>query len=319
MLSKTIDIILSFDHLSTFSSLINTNTMTTFATTLSHRGLLYIHIHMRPRRQSLAAMTDGGFAHPSPSLFCFLFSFYRLVQYHQRASHLMLACSPSSSTALAVVPSKQPSSSSPEASWRLFVTVIEAIVNKYAINQSIKEVFDEDCPEFDTKDAKLFRKEWSKALQRYTSNAYGYINQILRGQRDITEIAAAEGEIHGTRQALRYLRQKKKKTVVVGKVYRGENCIRPELARLRRGMIFDDKAFLSTTTNEEVVKSFMGDSAGVHITLTSRTGVDVKKFSKHQKEDEVLFGPGTKFLVEHAEQKEKILFLQLKELKYQRK
>jgi hypothetical protein len=147
------------------------------------------------------------------------------------------------------------------------------------------------------------------------------MNQFLRGQREKdSAIWNVEEEIHGTRQALRYLQKKKKKKAFSGKVYRGESCIRPRLARLRPGMIFADKAFLSTSRSESVCEGFMnGGHAGVHVTLTCHTGVDVKQFSKHPKEDEVLFLPGTRFLVDCAEQTEKGLFLHLKELRYQGK
>ena len=84
-------------------------------------------------------------------------------------------------------------------------------------------------------------------------------------------------------------------------------------------MIFVDKAFLSTSKTESVCRNFMKSGSAVHITLSSHTGVDVKRFSKHSKEDEILFLPGTRFLVDRVEQTEKILFLRLKELRYQGK
>mmetsp|Transcript_2526 Transcript_2526/g.4992 ORF Transcript_2526/g.4992 Transcript_2526/m.4992 type:complete len:86 (-) Transcript_2526:164-421(-) len=85
-------------------------------------------------------------------------------------------------------------------------------------------------------------------------------------------------------------------------------------------MIFVDKAFLSTSRTESVCKDFMkGGSEWVHITLTSRTDVNVEQFSKHSKEDEVLFLPGTCFLVERVEQVEKALFLHVKETRCQGK
>jgi len=90
-------------------------------------------------------------------------------------------------------------------------------------------------------------------------------------------------EIHGTSQARRYL-QKKKKNTFSGKVYRGARRIRPSLARLRPGTVFVDKAFLSTSTNPTVCEKFMNCSrtgAGAHITLTSKSGVDVKEFFRH--------------------------------------
>ena len=172
-----------------------------------------------------------------------------------------------------------------------------------------------------TKESKKNFKRWKVSLLKYTSNGFGYMNQVLRGQREKdSTISDVEDEIHGTCQALQFLQKTKKKKVVSGKVYRGENNIRPCLARLRPGMIYVDKAFLSTSTSESICEGFGGDgSERVHVTLTSRTGVDIKQFSKHSKEDEVLFLPGTRFLVDRVERTENVLFLHVKELRYQGK
>mmetsp|Transcript_20961 Transcript_20961/g.36087 ORF Transcript_20961/g.36087 Transcript_20961/m.36087 type:complete len:328 (+) Transcript_20961:77-1060(+) len=324
--------------------------------TLAFRHLIQ-SIHIRSGSQGwerfIRPLMTAAAANESSPLSIALFSLSSLMQQQQQRSPRLALHPAFPSSSLALLPLRATSLPSPslrtsEAAWRLLASSFQLLANKYhlletvrqasrewcalrttkalhraSIAQKIKEVFGEDaCSDVVSKEAtKKFRKEWKRSLSMYTSSGYGYMNQFLRGQREkSSEIPNIEEEIHGTRQALRFLSKKKKPLTFSGKVYRGARRIRPSLARLRPGMIFVDKAFLSTSTNPTVCKNFMNsDSTGVHITLTSRTGVNVKDFSKHSKEEEVLFLPETRFLVESVERTEKVLFLHLKELKYQGK
>ena len=317
---------------------------------LAYRHLHILHMRQRvPRgweRFARPLLATAAASETYSPLFVALFFFCRLAQYQrQRAPRLALPPSfPNSPLGVLASPSLPPLH--PEAAWRLLASAEESIGNKYrllrevcqasrewhalrttkalrraTISQTIKELFEEEtCSGVATKEsAKKFRKEWKPYLEKYTSNGFGYMNPFLRGQREKdSTIWNVEEEIHGACQALRYLQREKKKAFA-GEVYRGESGVRPALARLRPGMIFVDEAFLSTSKAESVCRTFMKSGNAVHITLTSRTGVDVKRFSKHSKEDEILFLPGTRFLVDHVEQTEQVLFLRLRELRYQGK
>lgn len=315
--------------------------------------LAYRHLHILHMRQSVPrgwecfvrplATTAAASETYSP-LFVALFSFSVLMQYQrQRAPRLALPPSVPS-LLLEVRTSSSLPPLHPEAAWRLLASSAKAIGDKYrllrkvrqasrewralrttkalrraSISQKIKELFEEEaCPSMGTKEAaKKFRKDWKPHLEKYTSNGFGYMNPFLRDQREKdSTIWNVEEEIHDACQALRYLQRQKKKEFA-GKVFRGESGVRPSLARLRPGMIFVDKAFLSTSKSESVCRDFMKGGSAVHVTLTSRTGVDVKRFSKHAREEEILFLPGTRFLVDRVEETDQILFLCLKELKYQ--
>ncbi len=75
-----------------------------------------------------------------------------------------------------------------------------------------------------------------------------------------------------------------------GKVTRGTTLPESELAKLKPGKVWTPKGFTSTSTG----KAFGGPH---RLKIQSRTGKEVSWISRHAHEKEVLFKPGTRFLV----------------------
>lgn len=86
-----------------------------------------------------------------------------------------------------------------------------------------------------------------------------------------------------------------------GTVYRSTWLPPKILNKLQPGKTFVDKAFVSTSLDKMVPLEF---NFNIYFVITSKTGVDVSRYSEKRGEREILFRPGTKFLVKSVEHTE---------------
>jgi len=139
-------------------------------------------------------------------------------------------------------------------------------------------------------------KDDKNALYDYTSNGYGAMNNHKRGI--IMNDDSLPRRIRAVVRAL----GKQKLRVYRGKVYRrihkmGDGFIQ----QLKVGATFSDKAFFSTSKIASFAEEReIYDDGQVMFEIESRTGSDVKMYSRHPKEDEVLFRPDTLFMITHV-------------------
>jgi hypothetical protein len=123
-----------------------------------------------------------------------------------------------------------------------------------------------------------------EALQDYSGDGYVEINGSLR-QNEFTE--SAQGRVVAVVRALAKMPKHQK-----GKVYRGTDMPSDD-TRFVVGGEFQDSAFLSTSKTRK--RAF--DKPYLFIIHKSYTGVDIMKQSVKRSEQEVLFPPGTRFLI----------------------
>jgi hypothetical protein len=123
-----------------------------------------------------------------------------------------------------------------------------------------------------------------KALQDYSGEGYVEINGSLR-QNEFTE--SAQDRVVAVVRALAKMPKHQK-----GKVYRGTDMPSDD-TRFVVGGEFQDSAFLSTSKTRK--RAF--DKPYLFIIHKSSTGVDIMKQSVKRSEQEVLFPPGTRFLI----------------------
>jgi hypothetical protein len=123
-----------------------------------------------------------------------------------------------------------------------------------------------------------------EALQDYSGEGYVEINGSLR-QNEFTE--SAQDRVVAVVRALAKMPKHQK-----GKVYRGTDMPSDD-TRFVVGGEFQDSAFLSTSKTRK--RAF--DKPYLFIIHKSSTGVDIMKQSVKRSEQEVLFPPGTRFLI----------------------
>jgi uncharacterized protein YukE len=124
-------------------------------------------------------------------------------------------------------------------------------------------------------------------LADYTGPGYRDLNHALRSD-------AVDASQHARIEAIKTTLQKL--PPYVGPVIRGTDLPPEVIARYRPGEVITEDAFLSTTRDPGVARSptFAGN---VEFRIVSNTGRDISPFSLFPGEQEVLFPPGTDFLV----------------------
>jgi hypothetical protein len=124
------------------------------------------------------------------------------------------------------------------------------------------------------------------AIVLYTQTYYNEMNGALRG-RDKTAMQDYGSSIKLADQAL------SKMPTHQGWVHRGTKDLPAEvLAKYVPGVVVTEEAFTSTSAATDA--AFAGE---VQFKILSKTGRDVQKLSRVEAEKEVLFRPGTKFVV----------------------
>ncbi len=125
------------------------------------------------------------------------------------------------------------------------------------------------------------------ALSDYTGSGYRELNDALRSS---AVDASQQARIEAIERALQQL------PPYDGPVVRGTNLPAEVLAQYRPGEYIIEKGFMSTTMNPVVAQSpaFAGN---VEFRVLSSTGRDISAVSLFPSEREVLFPPGTRFLV----------------------
>ena len=138
------------------------------------------------------------------------------------------------------------------------------------------------------------------AILDYTGEQFGMINGYLRGRR-----AAILPEAQKTISGLDSFLESAPKVETTS--YRGvmlDEKIFNEWKTLKKGGLFADKGFMSTTHDKSVIDAFKGSAqyqAEIHI--KGKNGVLIESFSDAKEEKEILFKRGSTFNVEKIEVK----------------
>ena len=148
----------------------------------------------------------------------------------------------------------------------------------------------------------LFRSCYKHSIYSYSANWFGDMNRALREGTVEDASEKVQGAIHGVVEGFRlgfcgftsYLKPYKGDCL-----YRGSGPIPEEPVA---GGIFCDKAFFSTSSDKKVACNFVGgkpqDKPRYLFKITKHsTGFNIKKYSRHTREDEILFPPSTWFRV----------------------
>jgi ADP-ribosyltransferase exoenzyme len=126
-----------------------------------------------------------------------------------------------------------------------------------------------------------------QAIQDYSGDGYVQLNESLRNN----EFTPPEQD-----RVVAVIKAMSKVSKFNGKfLYRGTDL--PGGTRLQKGDEFQDRAFLSTSRTRK--RAF--DKPYLFIINKCRTGVDIMKHSVKRSEQEVLFPPGTRFLITSVE------------------
>lgn len=219
------------------------------------------------------------------------------------------------SSQLALVPFKKPSVVSVPADFVSFLLDVSRVLQKTAINREVlaeatlktdqkkwKQVLEESLEMvisnyqqknfFDTRDR--------GAIKNYTGPKYEKMNKALRSG-DVGKDEKLKTQIDAVIKALK--KDSDKLPVFQGTVYRGACLPESIVETLVPGAFFSDKAFFSTSRNKAKASQFKSNDQAVLFEITSGTGRQVAKFSKHKEEDEVLFLPNTRFEITKVEGK----------------
>lgn len=143
-------------------------------------------------------------------------------------------------------------------------------------------------------------------LREYTRNLFRPINRILR----------ESGDLSSFEYLVRVLCSRLNKTEQMrsGKVVRVTN-LRPEiLEAYKPGRFILEKGFLSTSETEEGLEEYQiygVRTPNTHFTIESRSGRKIKFFAAAELEREVLFLPGTSFLVLSHEIRDEMHWIEL--------
>jgi SPP1 gp7 family putative phage head morphogenesis protein len=139
----------------------------------------------------------------------------------------------------------------------------------------------------------LLTETESAAIRAYTRGVYRDLNQALRdgkygAQFDLQ--AYTEAAQHGLRKMPKKPGLTSRGLTVYG------NDLQKVLATYREGVIVEEAAFTSTTLGESA--AFSGN---VYMKIEGKTGVHVRDYSYHSRENEVLYAPGARFKVNRVE------------------
>lgn len=159
---------------------------------------------------------------------------------------------------------------------------------------------DEARAEMDKADFKQSEKE---AVTTYTKGNYTQINTYLRGQR---KTISEENEKVIT-ELDSFI---KKAPKVEDDSYRGmsfsEKSDFENFVNMKKGSIFTDKGFLSTSYDKNVAQTFTNiDPYRVIITIKGKNGVYIEHLSDMKKEKEIIFGKDSSFKVSKIKQVKK--------------
>ena len=149
-------------------------------------------------------------------------------------------------------------------------------------------------------------KDDKHCIYDYTSSGFGIMNQYCRGGPAATDAttdvemnrpAQVQKRVQGLVRAL-----EKRIAAFEGTVYRvvtfeNEETAQQFLRGIPCGSTFQDQAFMSTSKSESRFANPEGGKRVVQFVVASKTGVNIKKFSAHEDEDEVLFRPKALFRV----------------------
>ncbi len=140
------------------------------------------------------------------------------------------------------------------------------------------------------------------AAMIYSGHSYEQINGSLRtGQ--FQDMGLDEARLNQTIGHLDTLMDKSRNTEST-LTYRG-SAPHPSFANLKPGQVFVDKAFVSTTTDKNVIFGSSGDSSftgGIVFHITSPPGTKIAGIpSNYPKEKEMLLGRGTAFRLDREE------------------
>ena len=159
------------------------------------------------------------------------------------------------------------------------------------------------------------KREDREAIRYYTGSGHKVINKALRDdtvdrkpkpKKTKKKSKKIDKSKQGRVDALLRATSKSNDVVKVyrGTVYRGSTLPDKVKDGLRPGATYCDPAFMSASWDE--TRSFNHETDMTFFKIESKTGVDVSKFSKHQEESEILFRPGTLFMIKSVEEKAKI-------------
>jgi SPP1 gp7 family putative phage head morphogenesis protein len=143
-----------------------------------------------------------------------------------------------------------------------------------------------------------------QALKDYTGEKFNQINQFLGGLRkEIPET------VKNTMNELSSFLENAPK--VSDTTYRGKKGDRVfnEFKTLKKGDIYSEKAFMSTTYDKAIADKFAdGNYNKVIMTIKGKNGVLVEKYSDVRTEKEVLFNKGSNYKIESIKTEKKGLF-----------
>lgn len=135
------------------------------------------------------------------------------------------------------------------------------------------------------------------AIDEYTGSDYYEMNRSLRDGEDPLLIDRLEV----AKKHMDTFLEKAPK--FVGDTYRGIQfssfaSYDQFASRIKEGMIVADKAYLSTTVNEQTANNFLhGSSIKVRVKIKGKSGVYLGGLSSEETESEVLFKRGSKFKI----------------------
>lgn len=144
------------------------------------------------------------------------------------------------------------------------------------------------------------------AIKEYTGTAYQEWNSYLRGER--REIDSDTKQVMNA--AVRAL---KKLPAMEGETYRNMSFngglpsmlsnYKKLMEGLKPGALFMEKGFMSTTrrTNLNFSSPESPDRHGIRFVVKGKNGVPIRELSDINSEEEVLFPPGSKFVIESVE------------------
>jgi hypothetical protein len=128
-------------------------------------------------------------------------------------------------------------------------------------------------------------------IQNYTNGYYKTINPVLR----INQVPLEQSLLLKILcSALTNLESYE------GVVFRATKLPKNIKNLYKKGEVITERAFTSTSMDEEGVKAYMRNSAARRNTffyIISRNGKNLSKYSSNMQEREILFAAGTKFLV----------------------
>jgi ADP-ribosyltransferase exoenzyme len=127
-----------------------------------------------------------------------------------------------------------------------------------------------------------------KAIKDYTGNGCSQMNEDLQNGKRVGKVPGAQN-LKAAMASLPNHEGEVYRYIKIDEVNKLENLV--------VGETFVDKAFLSTSKKDKFANRKFSAEANVEFTIQSRTGKDISEYSKHKDEAEVLFLPGTPFLI----------------------